>query len=127
MQRLYADWAAAVDKTFWRDPYTPVDKASFPYLPASVLTCEDATCVGRKNDTPLRACIHDVERFLERGVGEGYRYQWLKQQKVAWHPDRFVQKFVGEWKDEGMKAVAEMFIILKELADKAKERERAME
>ena len=49
---------------------------------------------------------------------------------LSWHPDRFVKKFKEGFKEEGVRAVGEMFGILTELAgrekakeEKAKERE----
>jgi hypothetical protein len=45
---------------------------------------------------------------------------------LGWHPDRFVKKFKEAFKEEGVKAVGEMFGILTDLAGREREREEKM-
>jgi hypothetical protein len=80
----------------------------FPYLPKHVVLCGIPTCTVLKSDTEgLRACKHDVERLL-RASGL-YSYEWLRQERIRWHPDRFGRLCDEKWREEGKKVAEEMF------------------
>ncbi|KAF1976194.1 hypothetical protein BU23DRAFT_42747 [Bimuria novae-zelandiae CBS 107.79] len=84
---------------------------SFPYVPPTVTTCVQPVCALQKADpNGLRACKHDVERLL-RASGT-YGYEWLRQERLRWHPDRFGRLCAEEWRDEGRKLAEEMFKII---------------
>jgi hypothetical protein len=55
----------------------------------------------------LRACKHDVERLL-RASGL-YSYEWLRQERIRWHPDRFGRLCEERWREEGRRLAEEMF------------------
>lgn len=81
---------------------------SFPYIPAAIATCALPVCTLQKVEPgSLRACKHDVEKFL-RASGN-YGYEWLRQERLRWHPDRFGRLCAEEWRDEGRKVAEEMF------------------
>ncbi|KAF2676406.1 hypothetical protein K458DRAFT_379961 [Lentithecium fluviatile CBS 122367] len=80
----------------------------FPYLPPAVTTCRMPTCTLVKTDAEgLRACKHDVERLL-RASGL-YSYEWLRQERIRWHPDRFGRLCEVGWREEGRRLAEEMF------------------
>lgn len=94
---------------------------SFPYLPPTITICPLPVCALQKADPAgLRACKHDVEKLL-RG-SESYGYEWLKKERVRWHPDRFGRLCEEAWREEGKRLSEEMFkvvdILLGELEDK---------
>lgn len=84
---------------------------SFPYLPSSLAVCPLPVCALQKADPGgLRACKHDVERLL-RASGS-YTYDWLRQERLRWHPDRFGRLCAIGWREEGKKLSEEMFKII---------------
>jgi hypothetical protein len=69
------------------------------------------SCVGLKDEKGgLRACRHDVERFLK--ASGLYSYEWLKQERIRWHPDRFGRLCEEGWREEGRKVAEEMFKVI---------------
>jgi len=83
----------------------------FPYVPAAVRVCKQQVCELAKSDsTGVKACKHDVERLL-RASGS-YSYEWLRQERIRWHPDRFAPLCQPEWRDTGRKLAEEMFKII---------------
>ncbi|KAF9734196.1 hypothetical protein PMIN01_07099 [Paraphaeosphaeria minitans] len=84
---------------------------SFPYLPPSLTTCPLPGCALQKADPiGLRACKHDVERLL-RGSGN-YGYEWLKKERLRWHPDRFGRLCEVGYREEGRKVSEEMWKVI---------------
>lgn len=103
---------------------SPALLSSFPYLPATVLLCTIPICVLQKADPAgLRACKHDVERLL-RASGE-YTYEWLRQERLRWHPDRFGRLCEENWKEEGKRLAEEMFKIVDGLISELKENDQS--
>ncbi|KAF1960861.1 hypothetical protein CC80DRAFT_266203 [Byssothecium circinans] len=85
--------------------------SSFPYLPPAVTRCSLPACAIHKSDPQgLRACKHDVERLL-RASGL-YSYEWLRQERIRWHPDRFGRLCEERWREEGKRLAEEMFKII---------------
>jgi hypothetical protein len=81
---------------------------SFPYLPPSLTVCIVPVCVLYKRDPGgLRACKHDVERLLK--ASGLYSREWLKQERIRWHPDRFGRLCDVGFREEGRKLSEEMF------------------
>jgi hypothetical protein len=81
---------------------------SFPYLPPALTICVIPVCMQYKMDTRgLRACKHDVERLL-RASGL-YNKEWLKAERIRWHPDRFGRLCEVGFRDEGRRLSEEMF------------------
>jgi hypothetical protein len=83
----------------------------FPYLPTAVTICRLETCAFAKADSAgIRACKHDVERlFRASGL---YSYEWLRQERIRWHPDRFGRLCEESWRDTGRKLSEEMFKVI---------------
>ncbi|KAF2637588.1 hypothetical protein P280DRAFT_109466 [Massarina eburnea CBS 473.64] len=95
--------------------------STFPYLPTSVTTCKLPACAAQKSDpSSLRACKHDVERLL-RASGL-YSYEWLRQERIRWHPDRFGRMCEEGWRDEGRRLAEEMFKCIDTLIGEARGR-----
>ncbi|CAI6337595.1 unnamed protein product [Periconia digitata] len=89
----------------------PALLTSFPYLPLSLTTCTLPSCAtGKADPKGLRACKHDVERLL-RASGL-YSYEWLRQERIRWHPDRFGRLCAEEWREEGRRVAEEMFKVV---------------
>ncbi|KAF2786908.1 hypothetical protein K505DRAFT_317612 [Melanomma pulvis-pyrius CBS 109.77] len=99
----------------------PALLTTFPYLPAPLATCPDTPCVYFKSDPAgLRACKHDVERLL-RASGL-YSYEWLRQERIRWHPDRFGRLCDEGFRERGCRLAEEMFKIVDGLVGEAEGR-----
>jgi hypothetical protein len=66
---MYQSWSAKVTEAF-RAPAKcerneRLDKHTFPWLPPEVCACEELSCLIRKREKELGACIHDVETLLK--------------------------------------------------------------
>jgi len=93
--------------------------ARFPYLPPAVTTCSLTTCtILKAQDASIHACQHDLERLL-RASGL-YSYEWLRQERLRWHPDRFGRLCVEEWRETGKKLAGEMFKLMSVLIEDLK-------
>lgn len=89
---------------------------SFPYLPPQTTTCALPHCIVTKS-TPhdIKACKHDVEKlFRASGL---YSYEWLRQERLRWHPDRFGRLCEDEWREVGRRMAEEMFKIIEGLME----------
>ncbi|KAH9869100.1 hypothetical protein J1614_008177 [Plenodomus biglobosus] len=96
----------------------------FPYLPNTITTCTLATCTLLKSETDsIHACQHDVERLL-RASGL-YSYEWLRQERLRWHPDRFGRLCDERWRETGKKMAGEMFKVMSALIDDLRAKEKA--
>jgi hypothetical protein len=92
---------------------------SFPYLPAAATACTQQTCAALKADAVgIRACKHDVEALL-RASGL-FSYEWLRQERLRWHPDRFGRLCEEGWRDVGRKMAEEMFKIVDALVEEVR-------
>jgi hypothetical protein len=82
--------------------------SEFPYLPEAITTCRLDTCRLLKAEPEgLRACQHDVDGlFRASGL---YSYEWLKQERIRWHPDRFGRLCEEGFREEGRRLSEEMF------------------
>ena len=63
----------------------------------------------------IKACRHDVEVML-RASGL-YEYEWLRQERIRWHPDRFGRLCAEEWREDGKRMAEEMFKIVDALME----------
>ncbi|KAF2623635.1 hypothetical protein BU25DRAFT_349499 [Macroventuria anomochaeta] len=89
---------------------------AFPYLPPAVTTCTLPSCELLKSDPlSIKACRHDVEVLL-RASGL-YSYEWLRQERLRWHPDRFGRLCDEGWRESGKKMAEEMFKIIDALME----------
>ena len=110
----YTAWKATCDRLF----KGPALIAEFPHLPVEVCNCEDTLCWSRKTQSGLFACRHDVETLL-RGSGQ-YSWEWLRTERLPWHPDRFGRKCKPEMREMLILRAGEMFTIFEELIVEAK-------
>jgi hypothetical protein len=91
----------------------------FPYLPNTVTTCNLTACTMLKSEPEsIHACQHDVEKLL-RASGL-YSYEWLRQERLRWHPDRFGRLCEEEWRETGKKLAGEMFKLMSVLIEDIK-------
>lgn len=92
---------------------------SFPYLPNSITTCNMLSCeVLKADEESIHACQHDVEKLL-RASGL-YSYEWLRQERLRWHPDRFGRLCDDSWREVGKKMAGEMFKLIHGLMEDLK-------
>ncbi|KAH8729060.1 hypothetical protein GQ44DRAFT_756942 [Phaeosphaeriaceae sp. PMI808] len=100
---------------------SPVNRllSSFPYLPNTITICALASCTVLKSDShSIHACQHDVERLL-RASGL-YSYEWLRQERLRWHPDRFGRLCEENFREDGKKMAGEMFKLIHVLMEELK-------
>lgn len=101
---------------------TPKLLTSFPYFPATITTCALPSCTLFKSDEyGIHACQHDVEKLL-RASGL-YSYEWLRQERLRWHPDRFGRLCEESWREAGKKMAGEMFKLIHGLMEELKSAE----
>ena len=101
----------------------PPDKAQllsrFPYLPAAVTTCALTACtILKAQEASIHACQHDLEKLLK--ASGLYSYEWLRQERLRWHPDRFGRLCAEEWRETGKKLAGEMFKLMSALIEDIK-------
>ena len=92
---------------------------AFPYLPPAVTTCALPSCELLKSDPlSIKACRHDVEVLMRASAL--YCYEWLRQERLRWHPDRFGRLCDEGWRESGKKMAEEMFKIIDSLMEDLK-------
>jgi hypothetical protein len=92
---------------------------TFPYLPNTITTCALTACSILKSEPDsIHACQHDVEKLL-RASGL-YSYEWLRQERLRWHPDRFGRLCEESWRETGKKLSGEMFKLMSALIEETK-------
>lgn len=88
----------------------PGQLSSFPPMAEYVNDCNRHDCQARKEEvSSVGICIHDLNILLE-GSGS-YSYEWLKEGRNVWHPDRFA-RFCQSGYAEGLKPKAEQVFVL---------------
>lgn len=93
----------------------PDQLRDFPPLRDYMGECADAACRALREDARLGVCVHGL-RGLLRGSG-CYSYEWLKEERNVWHPDKFARYCRAEYK-EGLKGCAqEVFVLYGVLMD----------
>lgn len=97
---------------------------TFPYIPNALTVCALPSCTVLKADSDsIQACQHDIERLL-RASGL-YSYEWLRQERLRWHPDRFGRLCDEHWREAGKKMAGEMFKLIHVLMEDIKTTEGA--
>jgi hypothetical protein len=92
---------------------------SFPYIPSALTVCALPSCDVLKSDLDgIHACQHDIEKLL-RASGL-YSYEWLRQERLRWHPDRFGRLCHENWRETGKKMAGEMFKMIHALMEELK-------
>ncbi|OAL03494.1 hypothetical protein IQ06DRAFT_374630 [Phaeosphaeriaceae sp. SRC1lsM3a] len=93
--------------------------SAFPYIPSTITICALPSCKILKSDTDgIQACHHDIERLL-RASGL-YSYEWLRQERLRWHPDRFGRLCEEGWREAGKRMAGEIFKMISILMEEAK-------
>lgn len=99
-----------------RSPASAKLLTSFPYIPSRITTCTLTACTILKSEPDgIQACQHDVETLL-RASGL-YSYEWLRQERLRWHPDRFGRLCEEGWRETGKKMAGEMFKLMSVLIE----------
>jgi methylenetetrahydrofolate dehydrogenase (NADP+)/methenyltetrahydrofolate cyclohydrolase/formyltetrahydrofolate synthetase len=82
----------------------------FPAMTSYVDECTKPDCQSLKeNVSSLGICVHDLLVLLQ-GSGK-YSYEWLKEGRNVWHPDRFA-RFCHSDQMEGLKLKAEQMFVM---------------
>ncbi|KAK8868553.1 Phosphatidylglycerol/phosphatidylinositol transfer protein [Apiospora arundinis] len=101
----YYMWRSEVDSCM--SPVAP-PLVSFPQLSDEVCICEELTCKFEKEkDGGLAACEHDLEQLL-RASGK-YNRDWLRKERLRWHPDQFARKCDPKQRDLLIKQATTMY------------------
>jgi hypothetical protein len=94
----------------------------FPSLREYMLDCTNAACEQLKSTSQLGICVHDLQTLLE-GSGR-YCYEWLKEERIVWHPDKFARYCHTDHKEELKTYAQEMFVLYGVLMDMCRRQER---
>ncbi|KNG51662.1 hypothetical protein TW65_01059 [Stemphylium lycopersici] len=119
-RKMYKDGKAAAYLQFRDDMkrlLVPGGLHDFPVMTNYVNACDKVDCKRRKEDpSSLGICIHDLGTLLS--ASDSYSYEWLKDGRNLWHPDRFA-RFCQAGQAERLKLRAEcMFVMYGKLMDK---------
>jgi len=68
------------------------------------------------------ACFHDLENLLQ--ASGHYRLDWLRQQRLVWHPDRFGLRCDPDFRDELKRKATEMFALFQILIEQEEIKEK---
>ena len=115
----------ALQYAFWRSAWeADIEQkkplTTFPHLAVSLCTCNNVECRGRKaEEGSLGACQHDVERLL-RASGS-YSMEWLRKERLQWHPDRFGRRCHPDFKEALQKKATELYSIFETLIEQERD------
>jgi methylenetetrahydrofolate dehydrogenase (NADP+)/methenyltetrahydrofolate cyclohydrolase/formyltetrahydrofolate synthetase len=84
--------------------------SEFPQLKKYMDTCTKAECMAvKENASSLGICAHDLRVLLE---GSGcYAYEWVKNGRNMWHPDRFARHCMPEHAERLKVKAQELFVL----------------
>lgn len=92
----------------------------FPSLAPFMAECTLPECEQTEGDKPsVGICRHDLAKLLE-GSGQ-YSFEWLKEQRNMWHPDRFARFCHAAHADRLKLQAEQMFVLYGQLMDEFKE------
>ena len=111
LKQAYASWRIQCAEDFARTGTL----TSFPRLPAFDSKCSEFLCRSSKRNESLRVCCHDLRRFLQ--ASGQYSVEWLKAERIEWHPDKFSTRSHPDFKIELQEKAATMFYLLGRLVD----------
>ena len=106
---LYNTWRAKCAEDF----ASMKTLKTFPHIPVSECTCNETLCQIFKSKELLKACVHDVGRFLR--LSEQYSADWLRVERNEWHPDKFGRRCDPEFLSEIQQKGAMMFTMYGQL------------
>ena len=88
-------------------------------------SCIISACEPPRDDTQLGICIHDLQTLLE---GSGcYSYEWLKEERNVWHPDKFARYCHPDHKEQLKVLAQEVFVLYGILMNKCSQHEEGLE
>ena len=97
----------------------PGQLREFPPLQEHMSSCSIAACL--RGGTQLGICVHDLQTLLE---GSGcYSYEWLKEERIVWHPDKFARYCHPDHKERLKASAQEVFVLYGVLMDNYSRRE----
>ncbi|KAF2998180.1 hypothetical protein E8E13_003779 [Curvularia kusanoi] len=94
----------------------------FPSLREFVHDCEAAACKHMKSTSPIDICLHELRALLEGS--SDYSYQWLKEDRIKWHPDKFARFCHAEHVNELKSCAQELFVLYGVLIDEREKEEK---
>ncbi|KAL1792617.1 hypothetical protein ACET3X_009124 [Alternaria dauci] len=88
----------------------PGQLQSFPTMTSYVDECTNLDCQPLKEDVSnLGICTHDLQALLQ--ASGKYSYEWLKEERNLWHPDRFA-RFIHPDYMERLKPMTEQMFVM---------------
>ena len=96
----------------------PGQLREFPPLSEYMDVCAKAACISVKGNLQLGICVHELQTLLEGSCC--YCYEWLKEERNVWHPDKFVRFCHPNYKDELKVSAQEVFVMYGMLMDLCK-------
>ncbi|KAF1848906.1 uncharacterized protein K460DRAFT_304513 [Cucurbitaria berberidis CBS 394.84] len=97
----------------------PGQLCNFPSMVNYMDACTKPECQLLKEDvSSLGICLHDLMVLLE-GAGS-YSYEWLKEGRNMWHPDRFARFCHADYADRLKPMAEQMFVFYGILMDMCK-------
>lgn len=88
----------------------PGELQEFPKMKSYIDECTRPECSATRQDTSsLGICVHDLQSLLN-GSGR-FSYEWLKEGRNLWHPDRFA-RFCHPEAVERLKPLAEQMFVM---------------
>jgi hypothetical protein len=99
----------------------PGQLCDFPPLREYMSECVNAACQPLRDSTQLGICVHNLQTLLE-GSGQ-YSYNWLKEERNVWHPDKFARYCHVEHKEHLKTSAQEVFVLYGILMDVCKQQE----
>lgn len=97
----------------------PGQLCDFPPLRDYMSECANAACQPLKTTTRIGICVHDLHMLLE-GSGN-YSYDWLKEERNVWHPDKFARYCHPSHKERLRTCAQEVFVLYGVLMDLCEE------
>jgi hypothetical protein len=97
----------------------------FPPLREYMNSCTISACEPLKGGTQWGICVHNLQALLE---GSGYySYEWLKEERNVWHPDKFARYCHPDHKEQLKVLAQEVFILYGILMNKCSQHEEGLE
>lgn len=93
----------------------PGQLREFPPLRGYMNECANAACQALRTTTQTGICVHDLHTSLERS-GQ-YSYDWLKEERNVWHPDKFARYCQPSHKEQLKVSAHEVFVLYGVLMD----------
>ncbi|KAJ4991584.1 hypothetical protein SVAN01_02965 [Stagonosporopsis vannaccii] len=99
----------------------PGQLREFPPLSEYMDVCSNAACKPAKGSSQLGICVHDLQALLEGS--SCYCYEWLKEERNMWHPDRFARFCHTDHREELKTSAQEVFVMYGVLMDMCRRQE----